>query len=126
MKRREFLTVTAALAAAPLTFAAETPTLTPTTARIWRGRTTRARADEYAAYLYEEGIKPLHQAALRVQLFRDTEFVVISYWESVEAMARYAGPEYRKVHPLPRDAELLIELPKTIQVMKILADLGSR
>ena len=26
---------------------------TPTIARIWRGRTVAARADEYAAYLYE-------------------------------------------------------------------------
>ena len=33
----------------------------PTIARIWRGRTTRARDDEYAAYLYEVGIKPLEE-----------------------------------------------------------------
>ena len=27
--------------------------------RIWRGRTARDRADEYEAYNYEAGIKPL-------------------------------------------------------------------
>ena len=36
----------------------------PRIARIWRGRTAAARADEYAAYLYEEGIKPLEKKAL--------------------------------------------------------------
>ena len=36
----------------------------PTIARIWRGRTTRDRADEYEAYNYESGIKPLIQKAL--------------------------------------------------------------
>jgi len=40
---------------------------------IWRGRTVRAKADEYAAYLYEYGIKPLEQKALGVQLFREKD-----------------------------------------------------
>ena len=60
----------------------------PSIARIWRGRTVRAKADAYQAYLYEHGIKVLQQRALGVQLFRedraqDSEFVTISYWESV-------------------------------------------
>jgi hypothetical protein len=59
----------------------------PRIARIWRGRTTRERADEYAPYLYETGIRPLEEKALGVQMFRedretDSEFVTISYWES--------------------------------------------
>jgi hypothetical protein len=43
----------------------------PTIARIWRGRTTAARAAEYAEYLYEHGIKPLEEKALGVHLFRE-------------------------------------------------------
>jgi hypothetical protein len=63
--------------------------LRPRIARIWRGRTTSAKADEYARYLYERGIEPLAQKALPVQMLREdrlteTEFVTISYWESVE------------------------------------------
>jgi hypothetical protein len=96
----------------------------PAIARIWRGRTTRARADEYTAYLYEVGIKPLEEKALAVQLLRedraeDSEFVTISYWESVEAMSRFAGPDPRRIHHLPRDAEFLIELPESVQVLEI-------
>ena len=34
-----------------------------TIARIWRGRTTAAKAEAYAAYLYEHGIKPLEVKA---------------------------------------------------------------
>ena len=72
------------------------PTDRPRIARNWRGRTKRERADEYEAYNYEVGIKPLIQKALGVQCLRDdreaeTEFVTISYWESVEAMSRFAG-----------------------------------
>ena len=66
--------------------------LKATIARIWRGRTTRDRADEYETYLYAEGIRPLEEKALGVQLLREdrsgeSEFVTISYWESIEAMS---------------------------------------
>jgi hypothetical protein len=45
-------------------------TAQPRIARIRRGRTTRERADEYARYLYEHGIKPLEEKALGVQLLQ--------------------------------------------------------
>jgi heme-degrading monooxygenase HmoA len=96
----------------------------PTIARIWRGRTTRAKAEEYARYLYQQGIKPLEEKALGVQSLREdrdeeTEFVTISYWESVEAMSRFAGKDPRKIHHLERDAEFLIELPRSVQILRI-------
>jgi hypothetical protein len=105
------------------------PNTAPTIARIWRGRTTRARADEYAKYLYEQGIKPLEQKALGVQLFRedreaDSEFVTISYWESVEAMSRFAGKDPRRIHHLDRDPEFLIELPQSVQILDIVSTHG--
>ena len=36
----------------------------PTIARIWRGRTRREVADEYEAYNYEVGIRPLIEKAM--------------------------------------------------------------
>jgi hypothetical protein len=101
----------------------------PAIARIWRGRTTRARADEYAKYLYEVGIRPLEEKALAVMQLREdreheTEFVTVSYWASVEAMAVFAGPDPRRIHHLPRDPEFLIEVPKSVQVLNITASKG--
>ena len=71
------------------------------------------QADEYARYLYEHGIRPLEEKALGVQLLREdrateSEFVTISYWESVEA----------------RDPEFLIELPSGVQVLEIVTASG--
>jgi heme-degrading monooxygenase HmoA len=37
------------------------------------------------------------------------EFMVISYWDSIDAIKGYAGEDYTKVHDLPRDKELLID-----------------
>jgi len=102
---------------------------TPTIARIWRGRVRRERADEYAAYLYAHGIKPLEEKALAVQQLRedrenDSEFITISYWENVEAMSRFAGKDPRRIHHLARDEEFLIELPNSVQVLHITASKG--
>jgi heme-degrading monooxygenase HmoA len=101
----------------------------PTIARIWRGRTKRHRADEYEAYYYEAGIKPLIEKAMGVQTLREdradeTEFMTISYWESVEAMSRFTGDDPTRIHHLERDSEFLIELPKHVQILKICASHG--
>ena len=91
-------------------------------ARIWRGRTTPELADAYEAYSYEAGIEPLIEKALAVDVFREdredeTEFVTISYWESVEAMSAFAGADPKAIHHLERDPEFLIELPDAVQIL---------
>ncbi|HYI26053.1 MAG TPA: hypothetical protein VD767_11645 [Thermomicrobiales bacterium] len=101
----------------------------PVIARIWRGRTTRERADEYEAYNFEAGIKPLIEKASGVQTFRedrenDTEFVTISYWASLEQMERFAGGDPTQIHHLDRDAEFLIELPDRVQILSIRSSYG--
>ncbi|MGH9162875.1 MAG: antibiotic biosynthesis monooxygenase family protein [Vicinamibacteraceae bacterium] len=101
----------------------------PTIARIWRGRTPRERADEYEAYNYEVGVKPLIEKALGVQTFREdreqeTEFMTISYWASIDAMSAFTGGDPMQVHHLARDAEFLIELPARVQILRILETHG--
>jgi heme-degrading monooxygenase HmoA len=96
----------------------------PRIARIWRGRVKREKAAEFQKYNYEFGIKPLIEKAMGVQALREdreseTEFITISYWESVEAMSRYTGGDPTKIHHLPRDPEFLIEIPKTVQILSI-------
>jgi heme-degrading monooxygenase HmoA len=98
-----------------------------TIARIWRGRVRPERADDYAHYLRAAGVTPLLEKALGAQMFREdrpteTEFITISYWESVEAMSRFAGPDPRRIHHLERDPEFLIALPESVQILEILID----
>jgi len=101
----------------------------PTIARIWRGRVRRERADEYQRYNFEVGVRPLMEKALGVQSLREdrgeeTEFVTISWWESIEAMARFTGGDPTKIHHLERDPEFLVELPKAVQVLQLYASHG--
>ena len=99
-----------------------------TYARIWRGRTTRDKADAYESYWLAHGIKPLlDRGAKTVQMMREdrereSEFVTISYWDSIEAMG--AGPDPTRTHHLPRDPEFLIELPQHVQILTLLETHG--
>jgi hypothetical protein len=99
----------------------------PTIARIWRGRTRREIADRYESYLRAEGIPPLEKTALGVQLFREdrdgeTWFTTTSYWADIAAMTAFTKGEPTKVHHLERDSEFLIELPKQIEIHRIVVD----
>jgi len=93
-------------------------------ARIWRGRTTREKADDYQRYWLQAGAAPLRsRGALDIEMLREdhdteTEFVTISYWDSIEAMG--AGPDPTRTHHLPRDAEFLVDMPDHVQILTIL------
>ena len=91
-------------------------------ARIWQGRTTDAKADEYEKYLYQEGIKPFAsiEGNLGVQVMRVskngvTKFTTISYWENREVIKNFAGDDIEKPHHLPKDKEYLLELPESVE-----------
>ena len=67
--------------------------------------------------------------ALGVQPFRedreqDTEFVTISYWDTVGAMTAFAGGDPTSVHHLERDPEFLLELPQKVQVLRLVGSHG--
>jgi heme-degrading monooxygenase HmoA len=94
----------------------------PRIARIWHGRTPAARAEEYRQYIFEAGIKKIASLPGNrgVQLMVKTsaeegEFMVVSYWDSIEAIKGYAGADYTRVHDLPRDDEFLIEKEKLVR-----------
>ncbi|HET7434844.1 MAG TPA: antibiotic biosynthesis monooxygenase family protein [Thermoanaerobaculia bacterium] len=89
-------------------------------AREWKGRVAPARADEYYAYL-SEGVKKMRtiRGYLGAEIMRRDEptavgFTVISYWETREAIKAYAGEDIEKPHHLPRDREMLLELPERV------------
>ncbi len=91
-------------------------------ARVWEGRTTHAKADAYETYLKEVGLPQMTSAKgnVGIQLLRRptsdaVEFVVISYWESREAIKKVVGEDIERAMQLPRDKEFLIELVTTVR-----------
>lgn len=98
-------------------------------ARMWHGRTLTSRADEYYIYLKEAGINKIEaiEGNLGAQVFRltdgkATEFTVISYWESRDAIKKFAGDDIEKTHFLPKDRQYLLELESRVKHFEVLLD----
>ena len=93
----------------------------PMIARIWHGRTLTAKADEYQKYLNVSGVERIlkTQGNHGVEVLRKTDgprtdFVVISYWESIDAVKRFAGPDFERAVIMDRDKEFLIEVEPNV------------
>ena len=90
-------------------------------ARIWHGAVPQQRADEYHAYVLQTGI-PGYQATpgnRGVYLLRRIEgdkvhFLLVSLWDSLDAIRAFAGPEVERARYFPEDAAYLVELEPTV------------
>ena len=77
-------------------------------ARMWRGSAIRERADDYVKHLQQSVIPELRQIngfkdiyLLRRESSDSVEFVVMTLWESMDAIRKFAGenPEIAVVAP---------------------------
>jgi len=96
-------------------------------ARVWHGAVAVERADAYAGYLEKTGI-PDYRATpgnRGVYVLRRAEggvahFVLVSLWESREAIRRFAGGDMERARYYPEDAEFLLELEPTVTHYEVL------
>lgn len=84
--------------------------------RIWRGRTPATKADSYLEYLRHTGLKdyaatPGNEGVfvLRRVAGDEAEFLLISFWESLDAIRRFAGEDYERAVYYPEDDEYLLD-----------------
>ncbi len=84
--------------------------------RQWRGWTSAADAERYVDYLNETGVRELAATPGNrgVQVWRRTEgeraeFVVVSLWDSREAIRAFAGGEIETARFFPEDERYLVE-----------------
>ena len=94
--------------------------------RIWHGVTRRSVADEYERFLINQAVPDYKSVpGLKKVIFsrRDegdvTHFLLITIWESLEAMKRFAGDDPRKAKYYPEDDKYLIEKEEYVQIYKI-------
>jgi heme-degrading monooxygenase HmoA len=89
-------------------------------ARIWRGAVRKTDADEYAAYIGDTGLAdyrrtPGNRGAwmLRRDVGDRTEFLTLTYWESVDAIKAFAGEDYETAVYYAEDDRFLVERDET-------------
>jgi heme-degrading monooxygenase HmoA len=98
-------------------------------ARVWHGRTPSDKADAYAAFLGRTGLSdyratPGNRGVLALQRIEgDTaEFVLISFWDSFEAIKGFAGADVEKAHYYPEDDTFLLEKEKNVAHYRVFSD----
>ncbi|KAA0254348.1 antibiotic biosynthesis monooxygenase [Acidobacteria bacterium ACD] len=87
--------------------------------RVWSGRTSEAKAREYERFLKETAYPDygdvegnLGWLLLRRKREGVVEFTLLSLWESMEAIRRYAGDAVERPKYYAEDRAALLELPE--------------
>ncbi|HEX5838349.1 MAG TPA: hypothetical protein VFY26_11010 [Anaerolineales bacterium] len=90
-------------------------------ARIWHGITPASKADKYVEFLQQSGVRDYQatQGNQGVHLLRRIEgdqahFLLLTFWDSVESIKRFAGEDYEKARYYPEDEEYLLEFEETV------------
>jgi len=89
-------------------------------ARTWRGWTRSGDADDYVEYLLRTGIEeyeatPGNRAAyiLRRDDGDRTEFVTLTFWDSMDAVRGFAGDDVERAVFYPEDDKFLVDRETT-------------
>lgn len=96
-------------------------------ARVWRGRVPADRGDAYQAYLRRTGLAdyartPGHRGTwvLRRVDGDVAEFLLLSAWESWDAIRAFAGDDVAQAHYYLEDADFLLEMPERVEHWELL------
>lgn len=96
-------------------------------ARIWKGITPEEKADKYFEYLKATGLKEYRQTkgnqgvlVLRSKGEERAEFLLISLWESWDAIHAFAGDDTEKAVYYPEDQEYLLALDPKVTHYEVL------
>lgn len=99
-------------------------------ARIWRGVTPETKADAYLEYLHATGLKEYRSTpgnrgvtVLRRLANGRAEFVLISLWESMDAIRAFAGDDVEQAVYYPDDTQYLLELEPRVTHYEVAATL---
>ena len=96
-------------------------------ARIWQGRVPASKGDAYYEYLLQTGV-PEYAATpgnQGVQVLRRTEdgvthFLLLTLWDSVAAIKRFAGEDFERAKYYAADDEFLLEREPCVQHFEVL------
>lgn len=96
-------------------------------ARKWHGMVPKAKKEAYFDYLKRTGLHDYGavKGNLGLQVLQKdesdiTHFHLITFWESVEAIKRFAGEQYEKARYYPEDGDFLLEFEPLVEHFEVL------
>jgi len=90
--------------------------------RMWRGRVPAAKSDDYLRFLHRTGFTDYQNTpgnlggyGFRRTVGDEAEFVLVTFWESIDAIKRFAGDAYERAHYYPEDKDFLLEFEPLVK-----------
>ena len=90
--------------------------------RIWHGRVPKDKAEAYRDFLVRRAVPDYEsvEGNLGVEiLMRENgdvvDFLILSYWESIDAIKKFAGEDYEKAKYYDEDKYFLLEFEPNVQ-----------
>jgi heme-degrading monooxygenase HmoA len=95
-------------------------------ARMWRGFALPEKADEYVKHLQSSALPELYQiqgfqgvTLLRQDAAQVVEFIVLTFWESMDAVRKFAGAEAEIAVVSPAAQPLFREYDATVRHFEV-------
>lgn len=100
--------------------------------RLWHGRTARSDYEAYTEFMRERAAPDYKSvdgnlACYFLRRLDDdaAHFLLITHWESMEAVKAFAGPNPETAKYYPEDDEFLLEKEETSQLYEMFYDAGT-
>jgi heme-degrading monooxygenase HmoA len=97
-------------------------------ARLWHGTTRPEKADSYLDYLNRTGMPDYRHTVgnLGAYVMRRIEngvahFFTLTFWDSYEAIKRFAGKDLEQARYYPEDKDFLLEFEPQVQHYELFA-----
>jgi heme-degrading monooxygenase HmoA len=101
-------------------------------ARTWHGRVPTEKADAYHEYLQRTGLADYARTpgnrgvfVLRRSEGPITHFLLLTLWESVDAIKAFAGLDHERAHYYPEDDDYLLEREPFVTHYEVLSSSGA-
>lgn len=98
-------------------------------ARFWHGVTRASESDEYFDYLNKTGVAEYGATegnrgvyVLRKFAGDEAHFLLLTLWESADAVKRFAGADMERAKYYPEDEKFLLELEPTVTHYEVLVE----
>jgi heme-degrading monooxygenase HmoA len=90
-------------------------------ARLWHGSTPVSRSQAYLDFLLKTGVPDYRKnpgnRGVQILLRKEEDvahFLLVSLWDSMEAVGRFAGPDVDRAKYYPEDPQFLLELEPNV------------
>ena len=94
--------------------------------RQWRGLARRERADDYVEHLRTETFPEIERipgfvaaSILRRDVDRGVEFLIVTEWQSLDAIRKFAGADAETAVVPPKVHEMMIEYDRRVRHYEI-------